>query len=166
VAPRKEYLRIVAHDRDALSCRLQCNENLRLQAVGVLVLVHQHMVETLAQLARQRFFAHHLGPEDQQVVVVEHVLLLLGFDVGAEQLLEFALPLRAPRVDVLQHAIERLAGVDHARINPQAGAFERKPVLGFRKADVVPHHAHQVLGVAAVVDGERFVKSDARRVLA
>ena len=124
------------------------------------------MVEQRADLRGQRRVGHHLGPEQQQVVVVEHVLLLLGVDVGAEQFLQFVLPLAAPGEGALQHLVQRLAGIDHARIDRQAGALERKALLGLRQADLVAHHAHQVFGIAAVVDGERLLQADAPRVLA
>ena len=165
-AERVDALRVVAHHRDALPGRLHRQDDLRLQAVGVLVFVDQHVVEARADLLRPARLGHHLGPEQQQVVVVQHVLLLLGFDIGAEQLLQLVLPLAAPGVGVLQHLVERVAGVEHARVDAQAGALERKAVLGLRQADLVAHHAHQVFGIAAVVDGEGLLQADARRVLA
>ncbi len=163
---RIDRLGIVAHHHHAAPVRLHAGDDRRLQAVGVLVLVDQHMVEQVAQFRPQLGVGRHLRPEQQKVVVVEHVLFLLGIDVGAEQRLQFCFPFVAPREGTLQYQRQRVAAVDHARIDRQAGSLQRETLLGLGQADVVPHHAHQVLGVAAVVDGERLFQADAAGVLA
>jgi hypothetical protein len=56
-----------------------------LQAVGVLEFVHQDVAEARADLAGELGFGDHLRPVEEQVVVVEHLLGLLGFDVGEEE---------------------------------------------------------------------------------
>jgi hypothetical protein len=42
------------------------------------------MVEEAADVVSQVGVTDHLGPIEQKVVIIEHVLLLLGFDVGRE----------------------------------------------------------------------------------
>ena len=97
-AERVDRLRVVADDGDAAAVRLQRAQDRRLQPVGVLVLVDQHVVEARADLrARGAGSPTMLRPVQQQVVVVEDVLRLLRRDVGGEQRLQLALPLRAPR---------------------------------------------------------------------
>ena len=86
----------------------------RLQPVGVLIFVDQHVLEARAQLARQRRVGQQVQPEQQQVVVVEHALALLLGRIGAEQALQLGLPRRAPREVLLQHLRQRLLAVDHA----------------------------------------------------
>jgi hypothetical protein len=168
VAPRKriDRLRVVPHHCHAAPVGLERQQDRRLQQVGVLVLVDQHVVEARADLRGQCGLGGHLGPVEQQVVVVEHVLLLLGFYVGAEQFLELGLPLVAPGKEGLQHLGQRRAGVDAARVDRQAGALARKAVHRGRQAQLVPHQPHQVFGVAPVVDGEVFVQADLRGVFA
>ncbi|MDH6592436.1 hypothetical protein M2165_002325 [Variovorax sp. TBS-050B] len=165
-AERIDRLGVVAHHGDAATVRLEREQDRRLQQVGVLVLVDQHMVEALSDQGGQRGLGHHAGPVEQQVVVIEHVLLLLGLDVGAEQPLELGLPFGAPRKGLGEHAFERRARVDAARIDRQAGALAREAVHGRREAELVAHQAHQVLGVAAVVDREVLVQADVGRVFA
>ena len=58
----------------------------RLQPVGILVFVDQHMIESSADLPAQRRLGDHVRPIEQQVVVVERVLRLLLGGVRGEQL--------------------------------------------------------------------------------
>ncbi|MDT4830740.1 hypothetical protein FQZ97_642150 [compost metagenome] len=165
-AERVDRLRVVAHHRHAAPVGLHRAQDLGLQQVGVLVLVDQHVVEARADVRGQRGLGDHLGPVEQEVVVVEHVLLLLGLDVGAEQRLELGLPLGAPGKVVFQHGGQRRARVHAARVDRQAGALARKAVDRGRQPQLVPHQPHEVFGVAAVVDGEVLVQPDLRGVLA
>ena len=41
---------------------------------------------------------HHLGPVEQKVVIIEHILALFGFDIGGEQLPQLGSPAGAPWV--------------------------------------------------------------------
>jgi hypothetical protein len=56
-----------------------------LKPVGVLVFIDQHVVEALADMSGQGRVADHLRPVEQQVVVIEHPLGLLGLHVAREQ---------------------------------------------------------------------------------
>ncbi len=87
-------------------------QNLSLQAVGVLVLIHQHMVKVRADVLRQARLAHHRVPVEQQVIVIEQTRVLLLLHIGAEQIGELRLPLRAPGEVVLERLLQRGAGVD------------------------------------------------------
>ena len=81
-AKRIDRLRVVADDRQPAPAGFQRKQDRRLQAVGVLIFVDQHMIEPSADVIGDRGLRHHLRPVEQQVVVIEHVLLLLGFDIG------------------------------------------------------------------------------------
>ena len=72
-----DRLRVVADHREAAAVGLQRLQDGRLQPVGVLVFVDQHVIEARADRRRQRRLGHRLLPVQQQVVVVEHLLLLL-----------------------------------------------------------------------------------------
>jgi len=96
-----DRLRVVADHRHALAVRLHPQENRRLQAVGVLVLVDEHVIEARANFPTQAGVRNHDRPVQQQVVVVEDVLRLLRFDIGIEELLELRLPLGAPGIGAL-----------------------------------------------------------------
>ena len=137
-----------------------------LQAVGVLVFIDEHMIETRAEFARECGLGEHLRPGGEQVVVIERVLMQFFARIGAEQTLEFSFPLRAPRKIVAQHVGERHLLVDHARIDRETGGLEWKPLALRGQALVLPHQAHEVFGIAAVEDGEGIGQTDARRVFA
>ena len=72
-------------------------------------------------------------------------------------------PLDESMVDRIRSTAARhpvVAAVDHARMDRQAGPFQRKAFLAalpvvVAEADFLAHHAHQVFGIAAVVDHER-----------
>ena len=72
------------------------------------------MIEARGDLLRDRALAHHLRPIEQQVVVIEHALLLLGFDIGRKQHAQFAFPFHAPRKEIFQHFQQRRLGIDRA----------------------------------------------------
>ena len=139
--------------------RLEREQDAGLQRIGVLVFVHQDMVEARADLRREYRFGHHLRPVQQQVVVVEHVLFLLGLHIGEEQLLEFVLPFGAPREAALQHFFQRQQGVDRGRVDRETGVLQRKALRLAGCAQLMPHQVHEVGRVAAVVDGEAGVEA-------
>ena len=161
-----DRLGVVADHTQATAVGFQCQQDAGLQAVGVLVLVDEHMAETRAELRRQRLILQHLPPGQQQIVVVEHALALLLRRVGAEQRLQLGLPLSAPGEALLQHLAQRLAAVDRARIDGQAGALQREALVRARQALLLAQQAEQVFAVAAVGDGEGRVQADALGLLA
>ena len=124
------------------------------------------MVEAGPDVPCQRRVGHHLRPVQQQVVVVEYLLLLLLRDVCAKQLLELLFPGTAPGIAVLQHLAQRGLAVDHARIDRKAGALQREAVLGRGETQLLPHKAHQVFRIRAVLDREGVGQADAPGVVA
>ena len=137
-----------------------------MQPVGVLVLVDQDMIEIAADLRRQVRVGDHLRPVEQQVVVIEHILPLLGLDIGAKQLLQFRFPSGAPGKALGQDFIERQLGVHAARIDLQTGPLRRKPRCRFGEAELVPHQVHQIGGILPVMDGEGGIEPDLRGIVA
>ena len=93
---RVDRLRVVPHDRDARAVGPERRENSRLEAVRVLVLVDQHVIEARADSRGDVALGHQQLPVEQQVVVVEELLGNLGVDVLATQRRERLLPLEAP----------------------------------------------------------------------
>jgi hypothetical protein len=71
-----------------------------LQAVRVLILVDEDVIEATTDVVGQAGVADHLCPIEEEVVVIENVLLLLGFDVGSEQFLQLRRPLGADGYEV------------------------------------------------------------------
>jgi hypothetical protein len=136
------------------------HQDRRLQAVGVLVFVDEDVVETAADILRNRRLAHHLRPVEQEVVVIQHVLGLLGLDIGGEQFAQLRFPGRAPGEIEFQHLVQRRFGIHRTGIDLHTRALGRKPVLGLREAGFVAHQVHQVGGIFPVVDGEVVVEAD------
>ncbi len=73
-----DRLGIVADHREAATVGLEREQDLRLERVGVLVLVDQDEVEAAADVARDRRRLHHARPVEQEIVVVGDRLGLLG----------------------------------------------------------------------------------------
>ena len=56
----------------------------------------------------------HLRPIEEEIVIIEHVLLLLGFDVGREQFLELRRPPGTPWIRCADDLLDRHLGIDAA----------------------------------------------------
>ena len=124
-----DRLRVVADDGDAPAVGLQRPQDLRLQPVGVLVLVDQHVVEIRPERGRRGRVGEHLRPVEQEVVVIEHLCCLLRLDVGREERLQLGRPAEAPGEIRLEQRLERPAGIDRPGVDREAGALGREPAL-------------------------------------
>ena len=82
-AKRIDRLRVVADDGQALAVRPQRQQHRGLELVGVLIFVDQHVIEARGDFLGDRGLLHHVRPIEQEVVVIEHVLLLLDLDIAA-----------------------------------------------------------------------------------
>jgi len=145
---------------------LDRQQDCRLEAVGVLVFVDEDVVEARADIGGDGGFAHHHGPVEQQVVVVEDVLGLLGFDVGGKQLAELGLPHRGPGKMVLEGFGKLGLRVDGARIDGEAGPLGGEAGPGVVEAEVVADDVEEIGRVLAVVNGELLVEPKSRRIFA
>ena len=163
---RVDRLRVVADDRHPGPVGPQQRHDARLQRVGVLVLVDEHVVEPLADLGAGRRVLEQPEPVEQDVVVVEHAGGELALDVLAAQPLQVVLVLQAPGERRAQHVAERPLRVHGAAVDVHAGPLLREPAVGARQAELRAHDAHEVLGVAAVEDREPGVERDRRAVQA
>ena len=157
---RIDRLRIVADDGDAVAVPAEALQDLRLQHVRVLILVDEDVIELAADLGREPLVAHHRVPVEQQVVVVERLVRELLLDIRAIELRELRLPFGAPGKQRVERLGERPLRVDAMRIDGEARVFARKALLGFREAELVAQHVHQVGGVAAVEHAEARVEAD------
>ena len=155
-----DRLGIVAHDGETPARGPEAQQDRGLQRVGVLVFVHQHMVEALGHQLCQLRRAHHLGPVEQQIVVVEQALALLGRDIGAEQPAQLRLPALAPGEAPQQHLAQRRLGVHRIGIDGEAGLLLGKAALLAGKPELVAEQVHEVGTILAVEDGEGGVEAD------
>src|SRR5713101_5628913 len=91
-----DRLGVVADYAQAVTGGFEREQDLRLQAVGVLVLVDQDVIEKRAHVLSERPVPHERVPVKEQIVEVEHLLRELRLDIATEQGLEVRLPLCAP----------------------------------------------------------------------
>jgi hypothetical protein len=153
-------LSIVADHRETPPSGLQRQQNRRLQAVRVLVLVDEHVVEATPDVVGDTSVGHHLRPVQKKVVVIEDVLFLLGLDIRREKVLEFIGPAGAPGVRRSEHLLQFGFGVYAARVDRKAGALGWKPAFGLREAALMPDQIHQVRRVLAIVNRKGWIEAD------
>ena len=91
-----DRLRVVADHRQPSPLRFQPQKDRGLQPVGVLIFIDENMIEAPADVVRKLRIADHLRPVEQQVVIIEHALPLLRFDIAGKQLLQLGGPGGAP----------------------------------------------------------------------
>jgi len=159
-AERVDRLRIVADHGQTLARGLEALQDLRLQHVGVLVFVDQHVLEARADLGRERVVLHHRVPVEQQVVVVEALIAQFSFHVIPEQPRQFCFPFRTPRKHQCQRLGERPLRVDAMRVDGEAGVLAREALLGLGQAALVAHHVHEIRRIAAVEHAEALRKAE------
>ena len=107
-----------------------------------MVFIDQDVIEPRTDVLCEAWIAHHLRPVEKQIIVIEDVLTLLGFDVSGEELLEFGMPRGAPRKCRPQHILYAPFGVDAPRIDGEAGSLRRESTLGLRKSKFVAEQVH------------------------
>ena len=127
-AERINRLRVVA-DHGQSGPGLQGQEDRGLEPVRVLVFVDQHVIEPRADIRREHRIADGLRPVEQQIVVVEHVLGLLGCGIRPEEFSQLRGPAAAPGKIIAQYCVERHLGVHDARVDAKAGALGGKPAF-------------------------------------
>ena len=165
-AKRIDRLRVVADDSQAAPARAQGEHDLPLQAIGVLIFVDQQMVETTGDFAGDALLLHHLREIEQEIVVIEHVLTLLGLDIGRKQGAQRLFEIGAPGKMVGQRLGQSLTAVDDARIDGEASPLCRKPLLHIRQAELMTFEIHEVGGIFPVVDGELRIEAEPQRIIA
>ncbi len=122
------------------------------------------MIEAIGDVGGDRRLRHHLRPIEQKIVVVEHVLALLGLDIGGKQLPQLGFPILAPGKERAEHLVERQLRIHDTRIDREAGAFGGKARFGSGKSEIVPDEIDEIGGILAVVNGERAVEADLQGV--
>ena len=92
-----DRLEVVAHDRQLAARISEAAHDVDLDAVDVLVLVHEHVLEAVAHRRSDDLIARERAPVEQQIVEVEHAQGTLARAVGAEARGERLAVLGAPR---------------------------------------------------------------------
>jgi hypothetical protein len=94
-AKRINRLGVVTDDGESLAIGLERNKDRSLQPVGVLIFIDQHVIEPRANVTGDLAHLHRLRPVEEQIIVIEYVLPLLGLYIGAEETLELTLGIGA-----------------------------------------------------------------------
>ena len=128
---RIDRLGVVADHRHPVALRFEAEQDRALEAVGILVLVDHDVIEETAEFIRQRWVGHGLRPVEQEIVVIEDVLGLLGLHIGRKKRLEIAFETHAPGKEPLHHLFNGRLGVDDPGIDSKTGTFLRETVMGF-----------------------------------
>jgi hypothetical protein len=107
-----------------------------------LVFIDQDVIEPRTDVLCEAWIAHHLRPVEKQIIVIEDVLMLLGFDVSGEEFLEFGIPRGAPWKVGPAYVFYFSLCVDAPRIDGEAGSLRRESTLGLRKSKFVAEQVH------------------------
>ena len=75
-----DRLGIVADHRQTPPIRFEREEDRCLDGVGILIFIHQYVVEQGAHFVREFGHLHQFGPMEKKIVVVEDMLTLLGLE--------------------------------------------------------------------------------------
>ncbi len=124
-----DRLGIVANDGQSLAIRLERQQDRRLDGIGVLILIHQHMVEQAANFARDFGHLHQFRPIEKKIVIVEDMLALLRLYIALEQAAKILFEAGAPGEMLCEHAIEGVPGIHCSRIDCKAGSLQGKALL-------------------------------------
>ena len=149
-----------------MAIRFERQEDRRLDGIGVLILIHQHVVEQAAHLAREFGHLHQFRPIEKKIVIVENMLALLRLDIGLEQAAKILLEAGAPGEMLREHAVEGVAGIHRPRIDGKAGGLQRKALLLLGEPQLMADEVQEIGGILPVVNGEGGVEADGMREVA
>ena len=161
-------LGVVAHDSEGPATVAQGSHDVRLQAVGVLVLVDQDVVVGVGQGRPEGVVGGGRPPVQEKIVEVEQVVLALPPGVAAEGRRHQALLVVHPGKGPAQDVLERRARVDDARVDGDERLLARQPApqLGPVRCRLVAGQLHEVSRVALVHDAEAVPQTQQGAVLA
>src|ERR1700681_4790067 len=87
------------------------------------------MVEAAADIVGKVWVAYSLCPIEQEIIVIEDILPLLGLHIGREELAQLGRTRGAPRERSVQHLLNRELRVHAARVDRKARAFHWETTL-------------------------------------
>ena len=125
-AERVQRLRIVADHRDARVIAPQRGEDVHLEAVDVLVLVHEHVIERARETRTETIVLRRRPPEEQQIVEVHEPRRSLPLHVAPADRRDLVDALLRPGRDLGDHRRQRAARVYRRRIQVDEQGLARK----------------------------------------
>jgi len=159
-AQRVDGLCIIADHGKAFTVWFQRMDDLALQGAGFLVFIDEHMVEIVRKAFCERGGLHHHVPIEQQIIDIQHVVLLFSGHIFAIKARQIRFTLARPRKQVRERLFEREPGIDPVAIDPEAGFLARKEFLLAGEAEVVVDHAHEFSCVCTAEHRETGIQSE------
>ena len=163
-AERIDRLRIVADDCETGPVGPQRQQDLGLEPIGVLVLVNEDVVERAAYLHCDGGFGHRMAPVQQEVVVIEDVVPLLGHDIGLEQPTKLVRPIGTPGKTLGERLLERAPGIDRVGVDRQASVLAGEAGSRPGQAELRAYKVEEIRRIGAVENGEGRVEPDRKGV--
>ena len=131
-----------------------------LHRVGVLILVHEHVLKAIGDRFPRARHAQGLLPIKKKIVVIEQVSLSFSLAIFLEDALDVVLALLAPGKPLGQHFFERVAGVDAGRVDCQKRPLLGKTSLRAVQVEVRANEVEQILGVTLVENDKLLVQAE------
>ena len=163
-AERINRLGIVADDCETGPVRPQRHQDLGLEPIGVLVLIDEDMVEAPTDLGCNGGFGHGVAPVQQEVVVIEDVVALLGHDIGLEQPTKLTRPIGTPGKTLGKRLLERALGIHRVGVDREAGALAGEAGSRSSQAEFGADKVEEIRRIGAVENGEGRIEPDRRGV--
>ena len=138
----------------------QASHDVDLQAVDVLVLVHQHVVEGVGHARSDHIVGRERAPVEEQVIEIEQGQLALARPVGAERLRERLAVLGTPWKRLGQDLRQRRLGVDGARVHVEHRLGARKTPSTRGVTLLLAHHVEKIGGVLGVEHPEARIETE------
>ena len=154
-AKRVDRLGVVAHHHQVAVLGGEQRRDVRLQPVGVLVLVDHDVAVALRQsAARLVVIGEQVAQPQQQVVVVHHVLLALAGRVQLAELRDRVAIVDEARILRLEQRLERVARVGELGVEVGERVLARKAAVLAVESELGAQRSEQLGRVGAVEDGE------------
>lgn len=105
-----------------------------------------------------------MAPVQQEVVVIEDVVPLLGHDIGFEQPTQLVRPIGTPRKTLGERLLEGAPGIDRVGVDRQAGVLAGKAGSGSGQAELRAYKVEEIRRIGAVENREGRVEPDRKGV--
>ena len=136
-------------------------QDVGLEGVGVLVLVHQEVIEHRLQSGSGDGVGRHRSPVQQEVVVVDDVLPPLASDVGAEDRADAVDLVPAPGEGGVEDFGQAQLGVHRSRVDRGQRLLTGEAAVSGGHAELATDEVHEIGRVRLVHHGE--VRTDTER---
>ena len=163
-SPAVDRLEVVSDRGQVPALPPQVADDVDLQAVDVLVLVDQHVIELRLDLRSDDLVGREASPVQEQVVEVDDPERALSSRVRPEERGDVVPVLLAPRKGLGEHLGKRSLRVDRARVDIEQRALLRKPPPTLGVSVLLAHEVEHVGRVSGVKHAEACRQPERRRV--